>query len=54
MIELNEGQKIAGFIFAGVLWVVSLIIVWGSGLAGILGIGISAGLVIWCLYKKPK
>ena len=51
MIELNTGQKIAGFIFAGLIILISLAI---ASAGSILGFAIAAGLVIWCLYKKPK
>ena len=55
MIELNKGQKIAGFIFAAVIAFFSLICIASNGfIAGIVGLAISAGLVMWCLSNKPK
>ena len=51
MIELNKGQKIAGYIFAILIALISLALFSG---ASIIGFAISAGLVIWCLYKKSK
>ncbi len=53
MIELNVWQKIAGFIFAGLILCVSMP-AGGDNLttANVIGLGISAVLVIWCLYKK--
>jgi len=55
MIELNKGQKIAGYVFAGLFVIIGFAALNAQqGLAGIIGLAISAGLVIWCLYKKPK
>ena len=55
MIELNTGQKIAGFIFAGLILLGSVMAIDNnSAIAAIIGFAIAAGLVIWCLYKKPK
>ncbi len=55
MIELNKEQKIAGFIFAGIIFLASLgAMSYEVGLVAILGLVAAAGLVIWCLYKKPK
>ena len=55
MIELNKGQKIAGFIFAGLILLGSIIeINDNSAIAGIIGLAISAALVIWCLHKEKK
>lgn len=52
MIELNIGQKIAGFIFAVLILLVSLTAMAEHPLVTVIGFGVSAALVIWCLYKK--
>ncbi len=55
MIELNKGQKIAGYIFVVIISFVSLVSMADNHyFAGIIGFAIAAGLVIWCLYRKPK